>query len=120
MVAAHLLTGTSCAIKSTIGVPCPGCGLVRSYLSLLTSGWREAFSYHPLFAYLPLFILVWIVKRYRHGSENPRWFILFARGSLVLLMAVFAVRMILFFPHTAPMDFNDKTPVARLINLIMT
>jgi hypothetical protein len=118
MIVAQIVTGTTCFIKSTIGVPCPGCGLTRAYLALFRFQWYEAFFYHPLFWYIPLFVLVWIGKWRRYGSENPRWFTRLAITSLTLLLAVFAIRIVLLFPHNEPLDFNGDTFVLRLVGML--
>ncbi|HIZ16758.1 MAG TPA: DUF2752 domain-containing protein, partial [Firmicutes bacterium] len=48
MIIAQIVTGTTCLIKSTIGVPCPGCGMTRATLELLSGNISAALHYHPL------------------------------------------------------------------------
>jgi hypothetical protein len=35
-----------CPIRAFTGIPCPGCGMTRSFLSLVQGNLGEAFSYH--------------------------------------------------------------------------
>ena len=35
-----------CPIKSTFGIPCPGCGLSSAIISLLQGKWKTAFLHH--------------------------------------------------------------------------
>jgi hypothetical protein len=37
----------SCAFRGLTGIPCPGCGLTRSFVSLAHGQWRAAWSYNP-------------------------------------------------------------------------
>jgi len=119
MAAAYLLTGTACVFKSTMGIPCPGCGLSRAYMACMALDFETAFFYHPLFWYLPPFALIYAAICHKYRDKYPRWFIVFARFSLILFLLVFAVRLVLYFPHTAPLDFNLKTPLARLVALLI-
>lgn len=36
-----------CPLRRTTGVPCPGCGLSRSFVATAHLGFREAFAFHP-------------------------------------------------------------------------
>lgn len=50
-LAAALLTvsGVGCPFRFFTGVCCPGCGMTRAYLALLSGDVPAAFAYHPLF-----------------------------------------------------------------------
>ena len=37
-----------CALFNFTGIPCPGCGLTRSFVCCGHGLWGEAFAYHPL------------------------------------------------------------------------
>jgi len=47
------LPSWQCPIRTTLGVPCPGCGLSRATDALLHGDWRTSLTYH---AFAPLFI----------------------------------------------------------------
>jgi hypothetical protein len=52
------------------------------------------------------------------GAAVPRWRIkkpLFYIVMLVLLLGVYAVRMVLFFPHTEPMNFESASLLDRVL-----
>ncbi|WP_207662140.1 DUF2752 domain-containing protein [Clostridium sp. AM58-1XD] len=63
-----------CPIRYVTGIPCPGCGMTRAFLSLLSGHVREAFSYHPLFWAVP--VLFYGVYRYDRKAD---------RASIVIL-----------------------------------
>jgi hypothetical protein len=62
VLAAGLWSGlASCPTRVATGIPCPGCGLTRATIALLTGHFAEALHWHPLVPFmLPLvgFIIV--------------------------------------------------------------
>jgi hypothetical protein len=54
------LPGWPCPIKTTLGIPCPGCGLSAAMASLLEGHWQASLSEHA-FAPLLLFSLFILV-----------------------------------------------------------
>lgn len=39
--------GWPCPIQSALSLPCPGCGLSRGVISLISGKWQAAIQYHP-------------------------------------------------------------------------
>ena len=39
--------GWPCPIESALSLPCPGCGLSRGVISLISGNWQAAMHYHP-------------------------------------------------------------------------
>lgn len=37
-----------CMVKNTTGIPCPGCGLTRATMAMLSGDWAAVWTYHPL------------------------------------------------------------------------
>lgn len=109
-----LFTGTACWFQSVVGLPCPGCGTTRAVLALLEGRVGEALRWHPL-----IFVSLLLVPAYailRHGPLKTRKKALdsAAISVFILYLAVYALRMILLFPHTEPM-VPLKTAVWRQI-----
>ena len=42
------LLGINCPIRYITGIPCPGCGVTRSFIALLSLDFKASFYYHPL------------------------------------------------------------------------
>jgi len=102
-----------CPFKSVLGVPCLACGMTRAFFSLLRLDFRQAFRYHPLFftvPFLPLLLLDALPAKLRSWT---------AWGLLALFVGVWALRMVLLFPHTSPMDFNENAVLPMLWNVII-
>lgn len=54
-----------CALERTIGLPCPGCGLTRSWVSAVHGDLRASLAHHPLGWLVLLYALAQAV---RHGA----------------------------------------------------
>ncbi len=128
VVAAALLAGWSlyslagpsgCMIKAVTGLPCPGCGLTRAYVALFHGHFRDAFFYHPLFPVVLLIGACVAGKQLPLLSSlvsNERWWgMIFAAFS-----GVYIIRMVVYFPHTPPMDFHTQAIVPRMIAFLLT
>ena len=111
--AAVLLLDIGCPIRRLTGFPCPGCGMTRAFLAAFRLDFAEAFRLHPLWMLpIPLFVLSLlrpgIFARHK-WAENFFW-----GAMLVLTVGVYLVRMLLFFPHTPPMDYDTDALLYRL------
>ncbi|MDR2157132.1 MAG: DUF2752 domain-containing protein [Clostridiales Family XIII bacterium] len=55
-----------CPFKLITGIPCPGCGMTRAFLSAAQLDFRSAFAYHPLFPIIPVcavLLILWVLRR---------------------------------------------------------
>ena len=99
-----LFVGVSpCIIYLVTGLPCPACGLTRAFISLARLDLRQALAYHPLFFVVP-FVPLLAMKRITEKQRN-----VLAFTVLGVLVAVWIVRMVMLFPHTPPLDYNDNS-----------
>lgn len=106
---------TGCSIKGFTGVPCPGCGMTRAYLLLLKGNLAGAFYYHPLFP-LPAAVASFCLYEYLKNARIPVW----VWGiSVSLMLVVYLVRMAVFFPDTAPMDYYSGAVIPRIIRFLL-
>ena len=91
-VAFITLTGIGCPIRFSTGISCPGCGMSRAVLLMLSGHFRAAFRMHPLvYAVLPAGIWLFF------GPEQTAGLRRFKKGMItvlvVLLLAVYAWRI---------------------------
>lgn len=49
-----------CPLDRYFHIRCPGCGLTHAWLSFFAGDLRHALSYHPLFLFAPICILLYI------------------------------------------------------------
>lgn len=73
-----------CVWKTLFGIPCPGCGMVHAFLSLMRLDFAAAFSYHPMVFAMPLLVLFFL-------SEGPLFFKKADRVMLWLILAGFLI-----------------------------
>ena len=97
-----------CILYHLVGLPCPACGLTRAFISLAHFEFGQAFAYHPLFFMVP-FVPLLGLERITEKWRNNIAFVL-----LGVLVAVWIVRMVLLFPDTPPMTFNENSLLGRL------
>ncbi|MBY0757022.1 DUF2752 domain-containing protein [Clostridium sardiniense] len=111
-----LLFNTKCIFKSIIGVPCPGCGLTRAWISFINGNISEAFYWHPLFLMIPALAIL-ILLYFKGSFIKYRRYILIAIVTIVgLYIIIYIVRMVILFPSVEPLDYNRQSFINRLIN----
>lgn len=85
------LSGIGCPIKFFFGVSCLGCGMTRACHSALHLDFAQAFHYHPLFLFLPAWLLLfWFWERL---NQKAKRIILFS--SVGLFIVVYVIRLCL-------------------------
>lgn len=114
-VALILLLDLGCPARHLIGIPCPGCGMTRACLAACRLDFAEAFRMNPLWP-LVLILLVTAVLRGGRLFKSQKTEKRVAVLLLVLVLTVYLVRMILYFPHTAPMDFYEEALLWRFLS----
>ncbi len=94
-IAVILILFYKCPIKIIFGIPCPGCGITRAFLSLIRFDFKKAFEYHPLFpvVFIELMYFVFrdfIPQKYKINEkfENTIFSI-----TAVLMIAVWIYRL---------------------------
>jgi hypothetical protein len=90
------LPGT-CTFLRVTGVPCPGCGLTRSFISIAHGHPRDAWRFNPagiLFFAVVAFQVpyrAWQIVRIRHGRDEHR-FTSFDQWTIVGLIGLLLVQ----------------------------
>jgi len=80
-----------CAFKALTGIPCPTCGMTRSFLSLLKLDLKSAFYYHPLFWVVPIIAGSFLIKNERIRKYRKAFLVL----TVTLFIAVYLLRLFL-------------------------
>ncbi len=103
-----------CVVYQLLGIPCPGCGMTRAWLSLLRGDFSGAFHAHPLFWTLPFLVLLFLFA----GRMPKKTVLILAVLTGVLFAGVYIVRMVLYFPHEEPMTVNSSAPLIRILKAL--
>ena len=113
----YFFFGNICPMQILVGIPCPGCGLTRACLSILTWRLKDAWSYNATSFLWISAILYGIWKRYfskKKGKGGVTTAILVILG--LVTMAYYVFRMISIFPQ-APMSYFEGNLLKLYINL---
>ncbi len=110
----RILFGQFCPLRIITGIPCPGCGMTRAALSVLTFHFAQALEYHPLIYFWILWIALELICRYVLGRNLP-----FRRAWLGILLAVtlglYFYRMTVVFPGNPPMVYTEDNVLSSWI-----
>ena len=96
-----------CIFYTLMGIPSPSCGMTRAFESLMQFNIRDAFFYNPLFFMVP------IIPFFCAFEQNKMIII-----TIIAFIAVWIVRLYLFFPDIEPFVFNKEALLPRLYELL--
>ena len=116
-VAGILLLDVGCVFRRITGIPCPGCGMTRAHLAALRLDFQAAFYYHPLW-FLPVPLMLCQAVKPGGVFRKPQWNTAAAVFLLVLVLGVYAVRMIRCFPNVPPMEYQPNNLLRRVFLLL--
>ena len=101
----YLIMGSNCIFKCVTGLPCPGCGLTRASLSLISFQWGKVLYYNAFIFPIALLSILGIVNRYIRNKSNQKltkWIIL----TGVCMIFYYIYRMYMYFPEQVPMNYH--------------
>lgn len=112
-VLVHRLTGAFCPSVILTGFPCPGCGMTRAALFMMTGQFARAMRANPA-------ILLWIglgiyfvSQRYIRGRK-VKYFDLLLGGVAAIMIVIFVYRMITLFPNQPPMTVSQSNLLSQI------
>lgn len=79
--------GFKCVFRTLTGIPCPGCGMTRALLALLSWDLSGALYYHPLFFVPPLMAVCAALALVSRNEKRKKLFL----ALLILLFAAFTI-----------------------------
>jgi hypothetical protein len=65
----------SCVFLELCGIPCPGCGMTRAFLSLLRLDFYSAFKYNFIVFFMP-YVFMYIIFDFRSKVHNKILFVI--------------------------------------------
>ncbi|MDD2972252.1 MAG: DUF2752 domain-containing protein [Lachnospiraceae bacterium] len=94
-----------CPLVIVTGFPCPGCGMTRAMLCLLTGQFQRAWNLNPS-SFLWLGILIWFLyARYWRGNGMGRLRYLIML-TVITMVCIYGYRMLTVFPSYPPMTYT--------------
>lgn len=102
-----------CPMVLITGMPCPGCGLTRAFISLIKLDIASAIEYNPTIFLWIVFVLAAVYLRYVRGKS--------LKTLIVPLIVVYSVTIIVYiwrmkymFPGKIPMVYEPDNLFAFL------
>jgi hypothetical protein len=81
-----------CPFRYVFHVPCPVCGFTRAVLSVLRGDIQQAFFYHPLVLFLPIWLMVVFCRDTRAAvkiGKKKVWGFLYTGAGLIFLVYLY-------------------------------
>ena len=110
----NLVFHAFCPAVIVSGFPCPGCGITRASVCLLTGRWQQAWQLNPMVFVIALTAIYFLWNRYLLGKKAAgiKWMV---AAVLVLLIGVYLVRMYLYFPDRVPYVYKEDNILAYML-----
>ena len=126
LVLGALLLGRGlCPLREVTGLPCPGCGLTRSFLLIAQGRFGEAWRMHPFsYGWLLLAVLsaweryIYPALRECRGESIPETGRLWKIGLILVcagMLFYYVYRMGTCFPDTEPMTYRRDNLLELLL-----
>lgn len=119
IIVTEAVMGKICPARMFLGIPCPGCGVTRAFALALKGQFREATIMHPLWIFLTILMVAFIVGRYMiEDKDKSDRLINILKKCFVILMILSVIyyiyRMIAWFPNRAPMLYEGDNLINNL------
>lgn len=89
----------NCLFKSLFGIRCPGCGLTRSFRSILNLDFYSAFNYNilgiPLFIIGVVIIISMIIDIIRNDNETIIYIFDFLKKYYIIIIIILIITTII-------------------------
>lgn len=87
-----IMLDLKCIWRYITGIPCPGCGLTRSFLFLLQGNFEKALFYHALSVPIMVLLIYYLLEDYfSFNIKVNKNVICFTAGILVLVYYLFRI-----------------------------
>lgn len=112
-VVVNLMFHAFCPSVIFCGLPCPGCGITRAAVCVMTGRWRQAWQLNPVIFPIMVTTVYFAWNRYLLGirAKGLKWCLIL---DAALLIIVYIVRMYLYFPNREPYVYVEDNVLARL------
>lgn len=97
-----------CPLVVITGFPCPGCGLTRAGLAVLSLDFARAWSIHPFIYPLMVLMILFCVNRYFMGKKKMPVLRVCLTVTLAAMVLFYVWRMYRYFPGEPPMSYYSE------------
>lgn len=124
IIAGNFIMGKICPLRMFCGLPCPGCGLTRTFLLVFQGKFYEATIMHPFWIPIVLLLVLYVMFRYfiGHLEQTKKIMGIFRICVIIILIlciVYYIYRMITWFPYQAPMIYDPGNIINVLKNIFI-
>ncbi len=110
--------GSLCPFTVLTGLPCPGCGLTRAGVMLLTLDFAGAFRIHPFIYGVVGSVVVFFIERFGLGKDEAVWALRLLIFCGIGMCLFYVWRMYRYFPDVEPMIYYHHNVLAVLRDVV--
>ncbi len=107
-------SGIGCPVLFITGFPCPGCGMTRAFIALLDFDIITSIHYHPLCIIVIIMFCCYILNEFKIIAISKRVKNISLVSILAMFIFVYIIRMIVMFPNTSPMLYNNDAIINKI------
>lgn len=107
--------GSACPVYLIFGIPCPGCGMTRAWISLFSGDIAKAFYFHPAFLAAAIIAACVILCGIKPKLKKSKVITGIYLVLCVVFLAAYIYRMVVFFPNEEPINYNENSLLAIII-----
>lgn len=107
--------GSACPFYLLFGIPCPGCGMTRAWISLFCGEVTKAFYFHPIFFAAAVVAVCVILCEIKPKLKRSKVITGVYLAMCVAFLATYVYRMAVFFPNEEPINYNENSLLAVII-----
>ena len=104
----------NCISSLLIGYPCPGCGLTRAFICVMTFHFKEAFIYNPSIYLAAIIAIYFCICRYVLDTK-PKYLVpmCIIAGSISII--IYIIRMYYMYPDIEPMTYYENNLLQNIL-----
>lgn len=112
-VLVNLLFHAFCPMVIISGLPCPGCGLTRSFVYLISGRIWQSVYINPMGIPIACILMYFFWNRYVAG-RRAKGIMQLAVGVIISLLLLYFWRMYNFFPNRIPYVYTEENILSQI------